>query len=385
MGSRHSARTSVPRLVVGLVASVALAACSGTPAASSAAPTTQSTAPSVAPSTAASAPASASAAASPDSAGQIAALKAKLNGKKVIIGTSSFPNASITGAFKTVEFLKSDFGLDVDFKLLDSDPLVAALISNQVQIGQLSLAGEASAVDAGADLIGFGGDDQKNTFVVASKKAITDMSQLKGKPFGVTQNLTQITGQTARKCLQTAGLDIEKDVQLLKLSNTGETTTAIKTGQVAGAISATFRLTPLLLAEGQDAYNILCKGWEANPQISSIWMGTKSWLAQNEDVALALNIASLESARWAKANKDEWIALAQKTIDGYTAEAGAVDYQTLVVDLNNWPVNGSLDRTLTDATLKTSFEFKVTAKQYATDDLVTFKYQDQAAQILGPQ
>jgi sulfonate transport system substrate-binding protein len=382
MGSRQAARTSVPRLVVGLVSAVALAACSGAAPASPSPSAAQSTAASTAPSTA---PSASAAASGGDAQAQIAALKTKLNGKKIVIGTSSFPNASITGAFKTVEFLKSDFGLDVDFKLLDSDPLVAALISNQVQIGQLSLAGEASAVSAGADLIGFGGDDQKNTFVVASKKAITDMSQLKGKPFGVTQNLTQITGQTARKCLQTAGLDIEKDVQLLKLANTGETTTAIKTGQVAAAISATFRLTPLLLAEGQDAYTTLCKGWEANPQISSIWMGTKTWLAQNEDVALALNIASLESARWAKANKAEWIALAQKTIDGYTAEAGAVDYQTLVVDLNNWPVNGSLDRTLCDSTLKTSFEFKVTDKQYTTDELVTFKYQDEAGQILGQQ
>jgi sulfonate transport system substrate-binding protein len=363
---------------VGLLAAVALAACSG-PAAT--------TAPSQTAASSASAVESPSAGASAgaDSQAQIAALKAKLNGKKVVIGTSSFPNASITGAFKTMEFLKQDFGLDVTFKLLDSDPLVAAVISGQVQIGQLSLAGTAGAVSAGADLVAFGGDDQKNTFIVAAKKDITDMAQLKGKPFGVTQNLTQITGQTARKCLQQAGLDIEKDVQLLKLANTGETTTAIKTGQVAGAISATFRLTSLQLADGQDAYSILCKGWEANPQISSVWISDRTWLSQNEDLALALNIASIESARWAKANKDEWIALAMANIDGYTAEAGAIDYQRLVVDLDNWPVNGSLDKALCDSTLQVSFEFGVTDKQYTTDQLVNFTYQDQATQILGKQ
>jgi sulfonate transport system substrate-binding protein len=376
MGSLNATRASAARMVVGLLAAVALASCSG-PAAT--------TAPTAASSAAADASPSGNAGASADSQAQIAALKAKLNGKKVVIGTSSFPNASITGAFKTMEFLKQDFGLDVTFKLLDSDPLVAAVISGQVQIGQLSLAGTAGAVSAGADLVAFGGDDQKNTFIVAAKKDITDMAQLKGKPFGVTQNLTQITGQTARKCLQQAGLDIEKDVQLLKLANTGETTTAIKTGQVAGAISATFRLTSLQLADGQDAYSILCKGWEANPQISSVWISDRTWLSQNEDLALALNIASIESARWAKANKDEWIALAMANIDGYTAEAGAIDYQRLVVDLDNWPVNGSLDKALCDSTLQVSFEFGVTDKQYTTDQLVNFTYQDQATQILGKQ
>jgi sulfonate transport system substrate-binding protein len=381
MGSLNATRASAARMVVGLLAAVALASCSG-PAATTPAPSQTAAASG---SAVASPNGSAGASASADSQAQIAALKTKLNGKKVVIGTSSFPNASITGAFKTMEFLKQDFGLDVDFKLLDSDPLVAAVISGQVQIGQLSLAGTASAVSAGADLVAFGGDDQKNTFIVAAKKDITDMAQLKGKPFGVTQNLTQITGQTARKCLQQAGLDIEKDVQLLKLANTGETTTAIKTGQVAGAISATFRLTALQLADGQDAYSTLCKGWEANPQISSVWMSDRTWLSQNEDIALALNIASLESARWAKANKAEWIALAMKNIDGYTAEAGAIDYQTLVVDLDNWPVNGSLDKALCDSTLQVSFEFKVTDKLYTTDQLVNFTYQDQAVQILGKQ
>jgi ABC-type nitrate/sulfonate/bicarbonate transport system substrate-binding protein len=390
MGSRQAAHPSAKRLVLGLFAVVVFGACGSGGAATTAptaAPTAPpSSAPTTAPSTAPSTVPSTSAAASAgDADAQIAALKAKLNGKKITIGTSSFPNSSITGAFKTVEYLRNDFGLDVDFKTVDSDPLVAAMISGQIQIGQLSLAGMASANSAGADFVAVGADDQKNTFVVAAKKAITDMAQFKGKPFAVTQNLSQITGQTARKCLATAGLDIEKDVQLLKLANTSETTKAIQTGQVAGAISATFRLTALKLAEGDDAYTILCKGWEVNPQISSIWMVDRKWLDQNSDVALALNIASIQSARWAHANKDEWVKFATANVNGLKADAAAKDYDTLIGELDNWPVNGSLDRALCDSTLKTSFEFKVTDKEYKTDDLVNFTFQDQALAILGKQ
>jgi ABC-type nitrate/sulfonate/bicarbonate transport system substrate-binding protein len=361
-------------LAVGLVSILAVAACGGG----------ASPSPSSVPSTPPTAAVSEAPSASPDAAAQIAALKAKLQGKKVAIGTSAFPNSSIVGAYKTVDFLKSDFGLDVEFRVMDSDPLIAAMLSGQVQVGQLSLAGTANAVAAGANFVAFGGDDQKNLFLVASKDPIDSMEQLRGKPFGVTANLNQITGQTARKCLQLAGLDLEKDVQLIRFNNTGEATAAIRSGQVLGGISGLFRLTTPKLEDG-DIYNILCKGWEANPQLSSVWMADTTWLNDNKDFALAMNIASLESARWARANKDAWIALDVSTVENMTPEVAAIDYQNMVVEIGDWPVNGSLDQALCDSTLKISFEFKAIDKEYKCSDLVTFDYQDQAVEILGKQ
>lgn len=360
-------------LGVGVVALFLVAACGPGATASSPPVSSPTPAASVAP----------SASVSPDAAAQIAELKTKLQGQKVVIGTSAFPNASITGAFKTVEYLEEDFGLDVDFRVLDSDPLVAAMVSGQIQVGQLSLAGMANVVSAGADFIAFGGDDQKNTFLVASKDPVESIEEMRGQPFGVTQNLNQITGQTARKCLQEAGLDIEKDVQLLRLSNTGEVTQAIRSGQVKGGISATFRLTQLRIEDG-DIYNILCKGWEANPQISSVWMAAREWIDQNAELALAMNIASLKSARFTQADKQAWVDYATSVVESLTPEAAAIDYDTLVTELDNWPVNGSLDRELCDSTLKTSFEFGAVDKEYAVDDLVTFEFQEQALAILGP-
>ena len=42
--------------------------------------------------------------------------------------------------------------------------------------------------------------------------------------------IKQITGQTAVKCLQSKGIDIEKDVELIRFNNTGEVTAAIRSG-----------------------------------------------------------------------------------------------------------------------------------------------------------
>lgn len=376
MISRRLTRRPSRVIALGLASLLALSACGG-PAATQA-PTTAPATPSAEPSGSGEASPSGSA----DAEARIAELRSSLEGSSVIVGSSSFPNASITGAFKTLEFLEEEFGVTVDFRLLDSDPLVAAMISGQVHIGALSLAGMANANAAGSDFVAIGGDDQKNTFVVAAKDPIESIEELRGKPFAVTQNLNQITGQTARKCLEEAGLDLEQDVQLLRLSNTGEATQAIRSGQVAGGISATFRLTGIRLEDG-DIYNILCRGWETNPQISTVWMVERGWLDENEDLALALNIASLMSARWAKENKDEWVALATQEVENLSEEAASIDYDTLVTELDNWPVNGSLDRELCQQTLDTSLEFEAIDRAYTVDELVNFDYQEEALAILG--
>jgi len=160
----------------------------------------------------------------------IADLKAKVEGQTVRIGTSAYPNASITGAFKTADILREEFGLNIDFSVQDSDPLVAATIAGEVDVGQLSLSGVASAVAVGADFVAFGGDDQANSFLVAAKAPITSMEELRGETVAVTQSLNQITGQTMQKCLATVGMTID-DVSLLRMAHTGEATQAIASGR----------------------------------------------------------------------------------------------------------------------------------------------------------
>ncbi|WP_420612610.1 ABC transporter substrate-binding protein [Candidatus Spongiisocius sp.] len=315
-------------------------------------------------------------------ADSIADIRSRIEGQSVVVGSSGFPNASLTGAFRTMDFLRDDFGLDVEFRLLDSDPLVAATIAGEVEVGQLSLAGMANAVSAGSDFVAFGGDDQKNSFIIAAKAPVSSMEELRGQPVAATQSLNQITGQTLQKCLADAGMTVD-DVQLVRLAHTGEATQAISSGQVVGGISATWRLTQLTLNEGPGAYNMLCAGWEAAPQISSVWYAERAWVEANPDIALAFNIASLKSARWAQEDKQRWIDYALSKIERLTPEAGSLDYDSLLGDLDMWPVNGSLDRDLLQTTLDTSLEFEAVDRAYTVDELVTFEFQDKALEILG--
>ena len=339
-------------------------------------------APSVAPSQ--SAAASDAPSAKPDAAAVIAELKVKLSGTSLSVGSSASPNASVLGFFKTLQFLEEDFGVNVEEQLLDSDPLVAALISGQIQVGQLSLSGTASANNSGATFVAFGVNDQKNLFVVAAKAPTTTLEEVRGKTFGATQNLKQITGQTATKCLGSVGIDIEKDVELIRFNNTGEATAAIRSGQIVAGISATFRLTKIELEE-PGAINILCYGLDENPSISSVWMGDRTWLEQNPDMALALILSELKSARWMKENRVGWIDLGMKTIEGYTAAAGAIDYDKMVVELDNWPSNGGLDKDLCDSTLATGFASGALETEVKCEDITDFSFQEKALEILGEE
>jgi ABC-type nitrate/sulfonate/bicarbonate transport system substrate-binding protein len=368
MARHDSGSGSIRRLVgVALAIGIVASACS-TPAASG--PAASSAAPS-------------GGGASPSATGDpIADLKAKLQGQTLNVGSSASPNASVIGFFKTLQFLEEDFGVAVEEQLLDSDPLIAALIAEQVQVGQLSLAGAANANANGGNFAAFGVNDQKNPFVVAAHAPTKSLEELRGKTFGATSNLNQITGQTARKCLQSVNIDIEKDVTLVRFNNTGEATAAIRSQQVAGGISATFRLTGIKLEEG-DVINILCYGKDENPQISSVWMADRDWISANEDMALALIISELKAARWSKEDKAGWIALANEVIENYSPEAGEIDYQSLVVDLDNWPVNGGLDETMCQQTLDTSFEFGAITKELKCSDIADFSFQERALEILG--
>jgi sulfonate transport system substrate-binding protein len=374
----HGPRPFRRILGVGIAVAFLAAAC-GTGGAS--------TAPSTAPSEpAASEPAASEGSGSAAPGGDaIAELKAKLEGQTLRVGSSASPNASVVGFFKTLEFLEQDFGVQVEEQLLDSDPLIAAMISEQVQVGQLSLAGTANANANGTNFVAFGVNDQKNPFIVAAKDPIKSLEELEGQTFGATSNLNQITGQTARKCLESVGLDIEQDVQLIQFNNTGEVTGAIRSGQVAGGISAIFRLTGITIEEPENIINILCYGKDENPQISSVWMADRDWVTANPDMAQALVISELNAARWAKQDKAGWIALAEEVIEEYSPEAGEIDYQALVIDLDNWPVNGGLDETMCQQTLDTSFEFGAITAQLQCSDVADFSFQEKAVEILGEQ
>jgi ABC-type nitrate/sulfonate/bicarbonate transport system substrate-binding protein len=309
-------------------------------------------------------------------------LKAKIQGQSVTVGYAGTQVPKLTVLNKLIEEMKQDFGVTVTYRVMDASPLNAALISGQVNVGMVSLAGVATAADAGADLVVFAGDAQKNEYRVVAKAPVTDLAAVKGKSFAISQTITSIVGQTGEMCLKKAGMDINKDVKLLKLGNISQITQGLLSGSIsAGLASVTSQQQLDSKAPGQ--FTILCKGWEVNPQLSAVFAVQRGWLEKNQALALAFTIAEIEASRWGASDETGWVDLAMKTNQGLSEDGAKWLYNQYFTVLDNWPVNGSLDKSQCQSTLDVSKEFGVTKKQYACSDLVTFAYQDAAVTFLG--
>lgn len=308
-------------------------------------------------------------------------LKAALQGKSVTVGYAGTQVPKLTVLNKLIEYMKEDYGVTVTYRVMDASPLNAALIAGQVDIGMVSLAGMATAVDAGADLVAFAGDAQKNEYRVVSK-SISNLADARGKSFAISQTITSIVGQTGQMCLKQAGLDINKDVKLLKLANISQITEGLLSGSIEVGL-ASLTAQQQLDSKSPGAYNILCKGWEVNPQLSAIFAVQRSWLDKNKALAYAFTIAQLKASRWAASDEQGWIDLAIKTNQGLDQAGAEWLYNQYFKVLDNWPANGSLDKSQCQSTLDVSKEFGVTKKAYACSDLVTFDFQDAAVKFLG--
>lgn len=370
-------RTTGSRLVViGSVLALLAAACS---------PSGQTSAPTTAPTTAGGSPSAGGASPSGSASAEqvIADLRSRLEGQSLRVGSSASSNPAITGAVHTAQLVEEMFGVDVEFRQLDSDPLVAAVISGSVDVGQLSLAGTAAGRARGAEFIAFAGDDQPNPYYVVGRAPIASLEELAGQPFGATENLSQITGQTATACLASVGLDISEDVQLLQLANTGAIAEALRSGQIVAGLTAPHRMAPIIAEEGAEAYNVLCLGSEVAPQLNNVWMSQESWVNENEDMALAFAIASIETGRWSHAEREEWIELAMEAAPDYEREAVESIYETYVEEMNMWPENGSLDRELCEATLQSSLDSGALEQPMTCDEVIRFEFEERALEILG--
>jgi sulfonate transport system substrate-binding protein len=311
-----------------------------------------------------------------------ASLRSTLRGQHLTLATSSLPNASLVGAYRTAQYLRDDYGLQVDLKPLEPNPEVAAILAGQVQVGAMSLAAAANADAAGADLMAFASDDVTNTFLLVARKPHTQLSDLRGLRVAVTANLAQIPGQTARACFRQAGMDLDRDVKIVHFADTGATLQALASGQVEGAVTALFRLAPYDLQE-PGTFVVVCRGWQVEPQLNQLWTARRGWIAQHKELAMAIALSALKTARWTHDAKDEWMATARRITPGLSQAAAEWNYRALVQDTDNWPVDGGLDAALCAKTLQDSYQAHAVPKAYTCDQMATLSYQQAALQALG--
>src|SRR5581483_1025255 len=249
--------------VLGTVMAVLAAACGGAPAATSA-------------------PASSQAAAT--TAPTAAAATKRPCCTKVIAGYSNITadNWVLWYAFEKGIFKEN--GLDVDMKSISGGAQTsAALLANQINIGQFGGSEALSATAAGADLVVIGDMAPVYPYILYAQKSIKTVADLKGKKIGVS-NVGGSSDIATRAALKKEGLDPEKDVQIVAVGSHANRTAALLAGSIDAGVDDPPEDEELVKA-GLNALIDLAA--LKLPTANTAIVVQRSWLDANKDAAQA--------------------------------------------------------------------------------------------------
>jgi NitT/TauT family transport system substrate-binding protein len=135
---------------------------------------------------------------------------------------------------QTKGFFKEE-GLDVQLYTFKGDAgAIQALAGNSVDINVASLTGLVNAVTANQPFVAFWGGFNQAEFDWYSPK-LKSLKDAKGKKFGITQ-YGALTDILTRAVLKNAGLNPDKDVQVLQVGAPASALAAMSAGQLDAAI-----------------------------------------------------------------------------------------------------------------------------------------------------
>ncbi|HAF08655.1 MAG TPA: hypothetical protein DCK98_01035 [Chloroflexi bacterium] len=153
--------------------------------------------------------------------------------------TAAYSNISADDWLSWYAFEKGIFkenGLDVDLQSINGGAQTgAALLANQIQIGQFGGAEALSANAGGGDLVLVANLAPVYPYKLYAAKGITSIAGLKGKKVGVS-NAGGSSDIATRAALKSAGLDPDKDVTIVAVGSHANRTAALLAGSIDAGV-----------------------------------------------------------------------------------------------------------------------------------------------------
>ena len=153
--------------------------------------------------------------------------------------TAAYSNISADDWLSWYAFDKGIFkdnGLDVDLQSINGGAQTsAALLAGAIQIGQFGGAEALSANAGGADLVVVANLAPVYPYKLYAAKGITTIQGLKGKKVGVS-NAGGSSDIATRAALKSAGLDPDKDVNIIAVGSHANRTAALLAGTIDAGV-----------------------------------------------------------------------------------------------------------------------------------------------------
>jgi len=262
-------------------------------------------------------------------------------------------------------------GLDVDLVYIGSTTIgIAAIVSQDVQVGNAAGSGVANAAVRGADTVSVGCVINVLAYELVVLDSIKSAEDLKGKSIGISR-FGSASDVAARELLKGLGLKPMEDVKILQVGGASERAAGFSRGVIAGFPSppGNVHLIPgglphRILADMAD----LEKPYKL-PFICAVT--TKSYLAKKRDTVKRILMALIEASHYFKTNKEG----TQKIVAKYQRSANKAyldsSYQSTVKIIERVPytTREGMKIQLDDA-LKQTPASKVTVDNLIDDSIV---------------
>src|SRR5215510_7293727 len=208
------------------------------------------------------------------------------------------------------------YGLDAELVYIGSTTLgIAAIVSEDIQVGNAAGSGVANAVVRGADTVSAGCVINVLAYELVVLDSIKSPEDLKGKSIGISR-FGSASDVAARELLKGLGLKPMEDVKILQVGGAPERAAGFSRGVIAGFPSppGNVNLIPgglphRILADMAD----LPKPYPL-PFICAVT--TKSYIAKKRNAVKGVVMALIEAAHYFKTNKEGTQKIVAKYLRG---------------------------------------------------------------------
>jgi len=242
----------------------------------------------------------------------------------------SYPSVSSTGG--VVPWIAKDKGFfssnGVYGELIYASGALSmqALIGGSVDLVLGSIFDPLSAIAGGADIVILGSFNNSPPYVMAARPDVRDVKDLKGRKVGV-RSLTGPATAMTQFILEENGLDLKRDVQVLRVGGTAVRLAALKDGQIDAALID----EAVAHRAKQIGLNILyLKGV---PQVHTGIYARRSRLPQREGAITSAIRALRDAAVYMKTNKAGAIQVIQKIMKVDDRQVAETSYEILKEEL----------------------------------------------------
>ncbi len=304
-----------------------------------------------------------------------------LKGMTVTIADQGSPSVDRFTEFHIVKLLRS-WGANASILWTPSQQIAAsAIIKGTAQVYTSTIADALPSVDNGLNIVAFGINNPKVDYVLLAAPGVTSIQDLKGKSIGVlTGGPDDITYDLVEQALQSAGLTIH-DINLVTVGGQTLRVDAL----VAGRISATVVSHTYLLKLRSSGYHSLFDFTQRDPNLyNDIFWARPDWLAAHPKLAVAFNMAALETYRTFDNPKTE----PQLVAEADSQVPGAVASQTQALfkifsTYDMYPPNAVLQSSALQQQEQLYYRYHTLDTLTPLSKWATTKYDAAALQVLG--